>query len=173
LEYGWGPRRRQECDDGSTAVPEVAEGPVRLHSDGLCVAAHGCGGPVSTSKRGRRNKEAENAGPRARATEVVARGPKGLMRGGLVLYRAIEPSTTLAEVGLMSSYKMRRVGGAPTWLATMTLSPIRGFVRVRKADLRKCPPSPQQAGACPPWRRARGPRRKRRRRRTERRRRRR
>jgi hypothetical protein len=66
--------------------------------------------PLTRLDEGEENKEAENADPRANATEVVVGGPKGPKRLGLVLYRAIGPSTTLAGSGLTRSYKMRRVG---------------------------------------------------------------
>jgi hypothetical protein len=58
------------------------------------------------------DEEVENANPHAKTTKIIADGSKGLGRPGLVSYRAIGPSTTLAEVGLTNLCKMRRVGGS-------------------------------------------------------------
>jgi hypothetical protein len=106
------------------------------------------------------DKEAGNAGPRARATEVVAPGVDGLKGPGLIVYRAIGPSTTLAEVGLTSSSKMRRVGGCTNVACHYGASPYPSIYEERRRPiLASAHPVPSEAGVCPPEIKAREPRR--------------
>jgi hypothetical protein len=93
----------EEDGDETGSGPKAREWPFGLRSSAA--------GLLTRLDGGEENKEAENADPRAKATEVVASGPTSPRRRGLVLYRAIGPSTTLAESGLTSSYKIRKFRG--------------------------------------------------------------